>query len=391
MDACVENAACCVGDDEHPAELPHSLEGSQFLSVATGGTTCAITVEQTLFCWGDGSKGQLGPEIYANCSTHPDDVPGTLSDCQPSGCCVGDDEAASNGVAFDLGGVEQVVQLVDVTCALLVGGDVRCWGSSDYGALGLGRSWGSSVGADEPIDSAPLVDLGGQAIYLATGDAQTCALLDDGTVRCWGPCLASTGRGAWTSYCLGLPTNPSEVVGDDESPSALPPLDLAGPAIHVDISSSVGCAVLDDGRVHCWGNSNLVGMPVTTRLENLLPSETEPLAFDAPALRVEVGLNPCVLLADGSVVCWGYAGPMNGTADPSEILEVDAATPAVLGGAAVSLVGGIGHRCVVRDDAAVLCWGFSGAPLWPGRLGYGSLADIGDDETPASVGPVPIH
>lgn len=391
QDACVQNPACCTGDDETPAARSYSLTGIEYASVATGATTCALTAAQSLRCWGDGSKGQLGPDVYAQCGVRPSHIPGAPGNCDEPGCCVGDDESASEAIEIDLGGVEQVVQLIDVTCALLVGGDVRCWGSSEYGALGLGSTWDSRVGDDEEIDEAPLVDIGGKAVYLATGDAQTCALLDDGRVRCWGPCLQSVDLGTWTSYCLGLAIDPLDVVGDDESPSAFPTLSLAGPAVHVDISSSVGCAVLEDGRVHCWGSSGLVGNASTKGLENLLPSETEPLTFKAPAVRVEAGLNPCALLADGSVVCWGYGGPMNGTASTAEVTQAETAPAAVLGGSAVALVGGVGHRCVLREDLAVLCWGFSGAPTWPGRLGYGTLADIGDDETPASVGPVPIH
>ena len=33
------------------------------------------------------------------------------------------------------------------------------------------------------------------------------------------------------------------------------------------------------------------------------------------------------------------------------------------------------------------CWGYAAE----GRLGYGNLENIGDDETPASVGDVPVY
>jgi hypothetical protein len=41
---------------------------------------------------------------------------------------------------------------------------------------------------------------------------------------------------------------------------------------------------------------------------------------------------------------------------------------------------------VITDTGAVRCWGQAGE----GRLGYGNLDFIGDDETPSSVGDVPL-
>ena len=52
----------------------------------------------------------------------------------------------------------------------------------------------------------------------------------------------------------------------------------------------------------------------------------------------------------------------------------------------VACSGGQYHTCVVLAGGGVQCWGRG---LY-GRLGYGSTADIGDDETPASVGLVSL-
>jgi hypothetical protein len=48
------------------------------------------------------------------------------------------------------------------------------------------------------------------------------------------------------------------------------------------------------------------------------------------------------------------------------------------------LVTGFSHACAVFADGANYCYGSNGY----GMLGYGNLDNVGDDETPASVGPI---
>jgi alpha-tubulin suppressor-like RCC1 family protein len=73
-------------------------------------------------------------------------------------------------------------------CALLNDGSSKCWGYNTYGQLGLGDnvSRGSNLG--EMGDSLPAVSLGAgkNAVTLAAGGYHTCALLNDGSVKCWG-------------------------------------------------------------------------------------------------------------------------------------------------------------------------------------------------------------
>ena len=74
------------------------------------------------------------------------------------------------------------------TCALLDDGSVKCWGYNDYGQLGLGDTADRGVGAGEMGDSLPAVALGTgrTAVAITSGSYHTCALLDDASVKCWG-------------------------------------------------------------------------------------------------------------------------------------------------------------------------------------------------------------
>jgi alpha-tubulin suppressor-like RCC1 family protein len=64
------------------------------------------------------------------------------------------------------------------TCALLGDGTVRCWGSNYSGQLGDGTTTQRNT-------PATVSGLSG-ATAIAAGEYHTCALLGDGTVRCWG-------------------------------------------------------------------------------------------------------------------------------------------------------------------------------------------------------------
>src|SRR2546426_927975 len=84
------------------------------------------------------------------------------------------------------GGVTAVDLGAFYSCALLQDGTVRCWGQNDLGQLGNGTS--------DPVPNNPStfnptpVTVSGitTAVAISAGGWHTCALLQDGTVRCWG-------------------------------------------------------------------------------------------------------------------------------------------------------------------------------------------------------------
>ena len=70
----------------------------------------------------------------------------------------------------------------DHACALLSDGTVRCWGANTFGQLGDG---GAIPGPTASAPSTP-VALGGAARAVTAAGTGACALLADGTLRCWG-------------------------------------------------------------------------------------------------------------------------------------------------------------------------------------------------------------
>jgi hypothetical protein len=95
-------------------------------------------------------------------------------------------EQASSAARPDQGGYLDVGD--EHTCVVLSDRGVRCWGRGLAGRLGYGDEQNILSAA-----AAPPVDLGGRgARAITAGDFHTCAILDDGTVRCWG--FGANGR-----------------------------------------------------------------------------------------------------------------------------------------------------------------------------------------------------
>jgi alpha-tubulin suppressor-like RCC1 family protein len=248
------------------------------------------------------------------------------------------------------------------TCAVFEDGSVRCWGS---GSL-LGRASFEHIGDDELPSTAGDVDVGGAVKQLSANVFHTCALLTNGSVRCWG----TPGWGK-----LGYPGTLQ--IGDDETPASVGNVDVGGPVAQIDVALEHTCAVLRNGRLRCWGRntSGELGYPGTEKA--IGDDETPASAGDVPlsedVQQVAVGLDfTCALLESGRVECWG------GLTIPSRSID--------LGGTAVQVVAGRRFACALLDTGAVRCWGRASF----GALGYGNDDYIGDDESVAEAGDVDV-
>lgn len=330
---------------------------------------CALDTDTgEVRCWGAGQDGRLG---YAN-TDH-----------------IGDDEAPSSAGTVNIGGSAAELALGDRhSCALLSTGAVRCWGLATYGALGYGNV--VDIGDSEDPATAGDVPLPGSATAIAAGWGFSCALLDDDSISCWGAGESGrTGRGT------------TDVVGDNESVATLPTFALGGSIAMIDAGAGHACALLDSGDLHCWGNgdSGQTGLGATDDLgdDELVDADNSRVDLgDESVLDVALGDNhTCALLSDGEdpaggdVRCWGkgdligqpgFAGDLGDDESPASGPNV------ALGGRALAISAGAIHTCALLENKSVRCWG-SGAY---GKLGYGSTEDVGDNETPASMGSVDL-
>lgn len=348
-----------IGDDEAADSAGYVDVGGPVVQVAAGiGHTCALLSNGSVRCFGRNEYGQLG-------LGHTRDV--------------GDDELPAREPTVDLG--SSAVALAaggEHTCALLAGGQVRCWGLGVDGQLGYGDP--DSIGDDESPSAAGDVALDGSAVALTAGRDHTCALLEDGAVRCW-------GRGSFGQLGLGTSVD----VGDDESPLDVPPVELAESAAEIDAGWYHTCARLVSGKLRCWGYGGAGQLGILSD-KNLGDNET-PLAFapidlGATAERVSAGLHhTCAVVGGGNVSCWGYgADGRLGYANTQSVgltMPPRAAGTVEIGGTALGISAGAAHSCALVSPGLVRCWGLADR----GQLGTGSRQTVGDDETPIGTQP----
>ncbi len=329
---------------------------------------CALLDSGSIRCWGLGSCGQLGYGDTEN---------------------IGDDETPASAGTVSVGGaVVQIAGGGGHTCALLDTGKVRCWGWGHHGQLGYGNA--DEIGDDETPASAGDVDVGGTVVQIAAGYVHTCALLDNGNVRCWG--------GGDVEYNFGqLGYGNTLAIGDNETPASAGDVDVGGTVTQIAAGGEHTCALLDTGYVVCWG-SGMYGRLGYGNQENVgdteHPSSVGTVNVGGTVVQIAAGYShTCALLDTGNVRCWGGGSPIleenKGQLGYGNTENIgDDELPYTAGDVDVgSPVARIGLRaketCALLDSGGVRCWGED-------FLGYGNTDSIGDDETPASAGDVPI-
>ncbi len=267
------------------------------------------------------------------------------------------------------------------TCALFNDGSLRCWGLNNYGQLGLGSTFW--YGDDEPAHAAGPVPLVGVGTKLALGGQHTCALLNTGLVRCWGQNVYGQ---------LGY--NTTEHVGDGEQIASYGYVNLGGIATKLAAGAEHTCALMNTGKVRCWGRNNH-GQLGYGHTYNVGDNE-QPYFYGDVNLGPDVTVkdivagegHTCALLTTGSVRCWGLnsSGQLGtgSTSNPIGDTEVPAdSVPVNVGGPVRQLSAGNNHTCaVLAETDNVRCWGLNS---W-GQLGYGHHSIVTTPSADVNVG-----
>ena len=334
----------------------------------------------------------------------------------------------------------QLVAMRSSTCALYVGGKVRCWGLNQNGRLGLPATFGD-IGDDELPSSVPTVDLGSaRAAYLA-GLNTVCVVTYELDVLCWGdngsgnlgrgdiidshvPVLVGLSAGAlrvavgpfhscallvggsvqcWGSGVHGkLGYNSTTSIGSSQSVSAsgFGVVPLAMTVVDLTVGNGHTCALYSSHQVACWGEgaNGALGYGSTDNVADdpsrALGSVTVPLPSGQgyPVQVVAQSDSTCVLFSEGTVSCWGdSASGQTGMGSTNKWGSTGVTRPSdrgtlSLGGVAVHLAAGSDHVCATLLRGKLQCWGLNGN----GQLGVGDLENVGadSDRLPSDVGPL---
>lgn len=283
--------------------FPQRVKDLKDVSAIYGGgyNYCAANSSGELWCWG------------ADQSANPYSTrPGAMAPKKIDG----------------LSGVEQVAISISHTCAL-ARGEVYCWGSNSYGEVGDGTFTPTAV----PVKAQNLADVA----QLTAGHGFTCARKKSGEVFCWGVNnygqLGTTDEGhpspeqvpglsgavdIGASTGLNVPPDDPDFAKNKTSLCAL----LEGGTVtcfgnlwkgevagikdakQLRVGWNHACALGGDGKITCWGENKrgqlgngsygdgATGPSIVQELQN-------------PKALVAAGNQSCTVFAEGWIGCWG--------------------------------------------------------------------------------------
>jgi alpha-tubulin suppressor-like RCC1 family protein len=244
--------------------------------------------------------------------------------------------------AYHVTGLEGDVTAIAVgayhTCALMRTGQVQCWGQNGYGQLGNGTTTDSTA----PVHVQGLT---GSILQLTAGYAHTCALMSEGEVMCWGQ-------------------NTYGQLGDGTSLDRSTPVvveGLGGDVSTIKAGWSYTCALLEDGKLTCWGQGPFDPEKGNLQVSSNTPTQLDWLGSEFDALATGV-YHLCLVTKDGAADC---RGSIFNPEDPTSNLLFDTSG---LTGKVLQIVAGADFNCILTTDGGVKCWGDN----YFGQLGDGT-------------------
>ena len=220
-----------TGNQYQPCDVGYTWSGNVGASAISASLygTCAVTASSSkrIKCWGDGIVGQQG-------------VGGTPADT--------DDPLFQSEIVLDYtgGSLTNAVKFIgqfslsNTVCVVwdyASNGGV-CWGECSNGMCGSGAS---DLFAPNVAGSFYGSGAAGKLLGIASGSSHTCALIEDGTVRCWG-----TGNLGQLGYGN---TNSISYAGGAGSLN----FGTGRTATKISAGQLNTCALLDSGDLSCWG------------------------------------------------------------------------------------------------------------------------------------------
>ncbi|MDB4883321.1 MAG: bnr repeat-containing protein [Gemmatimonadetes bacterium] len=364
---------------DRPVRVPVYAEG--WRDVAVGGAhSCGVRIDGRLYCWGSNASGQLGVvEARGQCSRGPR-------------TCEASPRAVATADRFT-----QVSAGERHSCAVTVGGELRCWGEN--------IQYQTGVEAETYVPTPTAVLAGMRVLQVAAGYTHSCAVRVDGVVYCWGEGrlgalgvgdtlssviprpirsdqrFSQVSAGRWRScaiavdgalWCWGSEWERS-VGNTDYFHERLVPHRIEGapPLRSVSVAGSSICGVTADDALYCWESNSFGQLGIGSEEGTTTPTRA---ATREPMQTVSAGIiQSCGLARDGRALCWGNDtfGQL-GIPRPGEhcgALECRRSPAYVFGEQRfVAVATGAGtHSCGVTTSSAMLCWGLG----TEGQLGDG--------------------
>ncbi|MDP2600801.1 MAG: hypothetical protein Q8P84_08750 [Deltaproteobacteria bacterium] len=342
------------------------------VEITAGVQACARLHDGSVKCWGcngnpcnDGSTGGVG-----NGGSSADATAGggtVQSYAYPVNVIDADTDEALTGVTSLKAGFSHACVIQD--------GGVKCWGnngSGQCGTDGTSHAWPAHTAKAATVQG---LGAGSNVVQIGLGESHSCALISDGTVKCWGlskvrlgwgsavgdlskngtPDYVVTGVGANGTYDSGI--------GDDTK--------LTG-VDQIWVGHYSTCAKRSDG-IYCWGGNGRAqladGSTVTDRSVAAIAGNLS--GFNQLAL----GRTCACGIVDGVAKCWGENAASNcvGTGSAGVRNYYTPQTISFLASKPVQLIMSNYWKvyiCAVLDNGDIQCWGENES----GQLGEGTTS-----------------
>lgn len=257
-------------------------------AVSVGGDhTCVILDNGKVKCWGVNAHGALGYDNFVWRGSSAGDM------------------AALGYVDLGAGRTAVSVSLGSgISCAVLDTGDLKCWGSNDYGQLGTdNKTWVGGRSGDMAALNPINLGAGRTARAVATNGGTTCAILDTKALKCWG--LNTVGQLGYEDFV--------DKGGNRGDMAALATVNLGvgRTAIAVSVANPT-CVVLDNKSLKCWGDNTKGGLGQDDTINrggnagDMAALAAVNLGTSRTAKTVETGgTNTCAILDNNRLKCWG--------------------------------------------------------------------------------------
>jgi len=352
-----------------------------YSTVSAGGrSSCGITVDAVMLCWGYNGEGQLGigqqalgsgpvfafpqPTAAAGNLTFRQIVASLYHACAVTissiGYCWGvnhDGRLGTNSVIPSTAPIQVLTALSfrmmavsrNHTCGLSLSDHVYCWGYAGDGQIGDGITIPPPLSRDSVLIATEVVGgLSYQAV--AAGGQHSCAIT-----------TAATGS---LGYCWGF--NASGELGDGSTATRNVPTAVSGGLALSSIVAgySHSCALTTAGVAYCWGD-NTFGQLGTGGGSSTAPAAVVGGLVFAAITAGEA--HSCGLTAAGALYCWGR----NARGQLGDGTNVDKNAPVLVSGGQVfrSVSAGDLHTCAVTAGNISFCWGDNQF----GQLGDGTV------------------
>jgi len=348
----LDNSIHCWGSNNHmkcgdgveikkPQEV-YSEAGQTWIDIGIDTYhTCAIDNSGDLYCWGNGEGGKTG---HSESFTYrkPKKI----------------DDAGKKWSSVSTGKYH--------TCAVDVNDDLYCFGYNSYGQLGNNQG-GNGISSYLPQK----VEREGGATWkeVSSGETHTCAINSGDILFCW-------GRN--NNEQLGVGDFVTEVCHDNDpclkSPMRINVENESSIWSDVSVGGDYTCAVKDDGKLYCWGESaNKLGLGSDNPAPTDTPQLVEGEGWKAVSTGKENGsTHTCGTKTDDSLYCWGYNGAGQLGLSGSKNVPTLSENAKSKQWSILSL--GKYYTCGITSDDELYCWGWNN----DGMLGNGTTNGTSD-------------